>query len=264
MDSAKSFFPTRADLLSRKQRRLYRLCRGASSDGPAFSTLDPASSSNIFRDGGDARDAKDARDSEEVGRPIGGEELFRRMEQLAQERRLEGRKLRRTSREYHPRNVQTSIGPSHPLIKRTVTECDAAVLDLRMLLKRPPKETAGEELFKSHEGYQSSSERCKAVACAGKRGLVRSAQTIQAKFAPKQLIERIDRQVQAHQDKSALLGEIDRGRPLVERCGDSYFEMTLRNRFEEEVKLPGYVYRIKDRLTENRVISRLRSTHAGM
>jgi hypothetical protein len=36
-------------------------------------------------------------------------------------------------------------------------------------------------------------------------------------------IERIDRQVQQHHDKMAVLGEIDRSRPLVELCGDSYF-----------------------------------------
>ena len=35
--------------------------------------------------------------------------------------------------------------------------------------------------------------------------------------------------------------------------------MTLRNRFEDDLKMPSYIYRIKDKLTENKVISQLRS-----
>lgn len=77
-------------------------------------------------------------------------------------------------------------------------------------------------------------------------------------------MSRIDQQVKEHHDKSALLGEIDRLRPLVEQCGDQYFEMTLRNRFEEDLKLPNYIYRIKDKFTENKVISRLRSNCEAM
>jgi hypothetical protein len=194
-----------------------------------------------------------------VQRPVGGEELFRRMD-LAQERKADGRKMRRTSREYYPRNVQTSIG--NPNIKRTVTESDAPVLDLRILLKQPTKATVAEELFKSHHNYQpTNSQRSeKQEAGSMRRGMVRSAQLIQPKFAPARVMERIERQVQEHQDKSALLGEMDRVRPLVELCGDQYFEMTLRNRFEEDLKLPGYIYRIKDKFSENKVISRLRST----
>lgn len=134
MDSAKSFFPTRANIPSRNANKgkLYRLCRGASTDDPAYSTLDPISTSNIFRD---------SEESKEVSRPIGGEDLFRRMELAAQERRLEGRKLRRTSREFHSRNVQTSMGSANPNIKRAVTDSDATVLDLKILLKHSPKPT---------------------------------------------------------------------------------------------------------------------------
>lgn len=40
--------------------------------------------------------------------------------------------------------------------------------------------------------------------------------------------------------------------------------MTLRNRFEEDFKLATYIYRIKDKFTENKVISRLKSSHGPM
>jgi hypothetical protein len=40
--------------------------------------------------------------------------------------------------------------------------------------------------------------------------------------------------------------------------------MTLRNRFEEDLKMPNFIYRIKDKFSENKVISKLRSTHLGM
>lgn len=74
MDSAKSFFPTRADLPSRTARRthLYRLCSEPPQD-PVYATLEPPS--NIFRQ---------TEENREVQRPVGGEELFRRMDQLAQ------------------------------------------------------------------------------------------------------------------------------------------------------------------------------------
>lgn len=48
-------------------------------------------------------------------------------------------------------------------------------------------------------------------------------QTIQPKLLSMRTIEKVDKQVQEHQDKMALLGEIDRKRPLVELCGDAYF-----------------------------------------
>ncbi len=138
-------------------------------------------------------------------RPVGGEELFRRMD-LAQERKNEGRKLRRTSREYYPRNVQTSIG--NPTVKRTITESDAPILDLRILLKQPAKATLAEELFKSHQNYQPTISQRSDNQETGtmRRGIVRSVQSIQPKFAPARVMERIDRQVQEHQDKCALLG----------------------------------------------------------
>jgi hypothetical protein len=78
MDSAKSFFPTRAEIASRQQptRKLYRVCRGASSsEDRAYATIDPTPSPNIFADGEESR---------EVLRPVGGEELFRKMDQAAQ------------------------------------------------------------------------------------------------------------------------------------------------------------------------------------
>lgn len=40
--------------------------------------------------------------------------------------------------------------------------------------------------------------------------------------------------------------------------------MILRNRFEDDLKLPNYIYRIKDKFTENKVISRLRCNFSYM
>lgn len=85
--------------------------------------------------------------------------MFKRLDQAMQEKRMmESKKLRRTSREYFPRNVHTSnSNPNHNNVpvKRTVTEFnEAPILDLRTLTKNPQKPTIAEELLKSHHDYQ--------------------------------------------------------------------------------------------------------------
>jgi hypothetical protein len=59
----------------------------------------------------------------------------------------------------------------------------------------------------------------------------------------------------------AIINEINYNRPLVEVYGDQYFENTLRNRFEENLKPPAYIYLIKDKFTDAKVISKLRSNY---
>lgn len=76
MDSAKSFFPTRADIPSRTahKTKIYRIWRDCPPENASYRTLEPQSTSNIFKEGEASR---------EVERPVGGEELFKRMDQAA-------------------------------------------------------------------------------------------------------------------------------------------------------------------------------------
>jgi hypothetical protein len=62
-----------------------------------------------------------------------------------------------------------------------------------------------------------------------------------------------------YQDKAALLNEINYNRPLVEVYGDRYFEYILRNRFEEDLKPPAYIYQIGKKFSESRVIDKIKS-----
>ena len=61
----------------------------------------------------------------------------------------------------------------------------------------------------------------------------------------------------------ALLSEVYYNRPLVERYGDRYFEYMLRNRYEEDLPLTNYVYRIDKSTREwaekDKFITKLRS-----
>ena len=93
MDSAKSFFPTRAEIHTRNAHRnkLYRICKELPNNITTYRTLDPQSTSNIFKEG------EMIELSKEIDRPIGGEDLFKRMDFAAQQRKGEGR-LRRTSK----------------------------------------------------------------------------------------------------------------------------------------------------------------------
>lgn len=59
----------------------------------------------------------------------------------------------------------------------------------------------------------------------------------------------------------AMINEIHYHRPLVELYGDKYFECTLRNCYEEDLKPPTYIYLIKDKFTDSKVISKIRSTY---
>jgi hypothetical protein len=83
MNSAKSFFPTRADIPSRNihRNKLYHIYKERPSESYSYRTLEPQSTSNIFKEG----DLNEI--DKEIGRPIGGEELFKKMDQLAQEKR---------------------------------------------------------------------------------------------------------------------------------------------------------------------------------
>lgn len=62
-----------------------------------------------------------------------------------------------------------------------------------------------------------------------------------------------------YQDKAALLNEINYNRPLVEIYGERYFEYILRNRFEEDLKPPAYIYQIGNKFSESRVIDKIKS-----
>ena len=70
------------------------------------------------------------------------------------------------------------------------------------------------------------------------------------------------KQIKQYQDKMAILNQINYKKPLVEKCGDRYFQYILRNRYEEDLKVPHYIYQIKDKMTENKVISKLRSKNS--
>jgi hypothetical protein len=150
MDSAKSFFPTRAEIHTRNAHRnkLYRICRELPNNITTYRTLDPQSASNIFKEG------EMMELSKEVDRPIGGEDLFKRMDLLAQQRKGEGR-LRRTSKEYYQRNVHTSISNNNQRTKRNSTEMEDYCFGLQANRKETVKTEAAEELYKSHQAYKT-------------------------------------------------------------------------------------------------------------
>jgi hypothetical protein len=65
----------------------------------------------------------------------------------------------------------------------------------------------GEELFKSHQTYKPPGDGDSQRENENmKRGLAKSLQTIQPKFHSLRKMAKIERQVQEHHDKMALLG----------------------------------------------------------
>lgn len=130
--------------------------------------------------------------------------------------------MRRTSKEYYQRNVYTSISNNQKL-KRNSTEIEDFCFGLQANRKETAKTEVAEELYKSHQAYKTiRPEEDAGTLDKLKRG-AKSLHTIQPKLLSMRTIEKLDKQVQEHQDKMALLGEIDRKRPLVELCGDAYF-----------------------------------------
>jgi len=56
------------------------------------------------------------------------------------------------------------------------------------------------------------------------------------------------------------LDEIDSSRPLVEQCGDKYFEYMLRDRWREELRPPHFIYQLKkgEEFTKNRALLKIK------
>ena len=68
-------------------------------------------------------------------------------------------------------------------------------------------------------------------------------------------------QSREYHDKAALLNEINYNKPLVERYGDKYFEYILRNRFEDDLKPPPYIYLLSGKkFSDTKVISKIKRT----
>jgi hypothetical protein len=66
-------------------------------------------------------------------------------------------------------------------------------------------------------------------------------------------------QAKEYHDKAALLNEINYTKPLVEKYGDHYFEFILRNRFEDDLKPPPYIYLVSDKkFSDTRAISKIK------
>lgn len=183
------------------------------------------------------------------------------MQQIAQEKRSNSKKLRRSSKEYRQRNAMTAMSSTSHNMERMNTDVDIGLVrKVKDMGKDRSKTQLGEELYKSHQIYRIPQRESKLKEEKDKkRTLAKSFQTLQPHGNSFQTIENIDRQCRQFTDKRALLGEIERSRPLVELTGDSYFQMILRNRFQDDMKMPSFIYQIKDKFTDNRVIKRIRS-----
>lgn len=47
-----------------------------------------------------------------------------------------------------------------------------------------------------------------------------------------------------YQGKTSYLNEHTFTKPLIERCGPRYFEMILRNRYQDDMIPPSYIHQI--------------------
>jgi hypothetical protein len=77
------------------------------------------------------------------------------MEQIAQEKRVNSKKLRRSSKDYRQRNAMTAMSNTSHNIERVNTEVGIGVVrKVRDMGKDRTKTELGEELYKSHQIYR--------------------------------------------------------------------------------------------------------------
>lgn len=214
---------------------------------PSFSAASK-SCSNIFRDINAVLNRNSIEKSH--ARPVGGAELFRKMEQQARDRSSDHRKLsKRSNKESTQRNIGSVMGLSR--LRRDKNEFDEKETfensPMRIINEKVIEErqevTVQEEFYKSHMNFHSLAQS------SGKRTQESSIQ--QSKIASpvrpstskkyrsgkeNYIIEAREGwafgQRKNYQDKMAMLNELSFNRPLVEQYGDQYFEFMLRNRYQ--------------------------------
>ena len=99
-----------------------------------------------------------------------------------------------------------------------------------------PTEGKEEELFKEHKAYQTCHPKQKGKEKRERPFTSASCGKNSQDWAKKQALN--------FNNKMAYLNEIYYKKPTEERYGDRYFEYSLRNRFEEDIPPPPYIYQI--------------------
>jgi hypothetical protein len=121
MKTSSSFFPTRTNLPSQSaptDRTFNLIRRQHSTPIPPSKTPPLDRNSNIFRDSA-AENTRVTIDQSTL-RPVGGMEMFKRVENGAKERSVEGRKLSKRSKDSTQRYINAGLGLPRAKKDRTV------------------------------------------------------------------------------------------------------------------------------------------------
>jgi hypothetical protein len=267
LQTEQCFFPTRLAGPPQKQERTFQVMRKP-QEQRSYRTLETEPShSNMFR-----METIPRNNYMTIERPVGGAELFRKMEQAARERDYR-KGSKRSNKDYSQRNINSSL-MARPRQERADTDPQP----LHHLPTNNSVDRHIEEMYKSHVTCFEKPHKTRAATQMSKQPhrsehLLRTAAHCRQKEAVELRREgavelrregagelRREEQCQNYQDKMALLNEINYQRPLVEIYGDRYFEYILRNRYEEDLKPPPYIYNLRSRPPpQPKVISRLRS-----
>ena len=120
-----------------------------------------------------------------------------------------------------------------------------------------------DQCFKSHASYDASfsSSKIKKNTLANKSTLKSQNMTRPKTGKVNHHKEWASAQSREYHDKSALLNEINYNKPLVERYGDHYFQYLVRNRFEDDLKPPPYIYLLSGKkFSDTKAISKIKCT----
>lgn len=154
LQTEQSFFPTRLGQ-AQKQERTFQVVRPL--EQKSYRTLETEPShSNIFR-----KQTVPSNNYLSVERPVGGAELFRRMEQAARERDYR-KGSKRTAKDYSQRNIHSSL-LARPKQERP---------DPDPLPSQPaphPTEPHHEEMYKSHVTCFEKPHKSRAVTQMGRQ-----------------------------------------------------------------------------------------------
>ena len=200
-----------------------------------------------------------------VSRPVGGSELYNRIAA----KRLGKKGM---NREFITRMLNSEINLSQ---RHSQTEPKKVVPETEEPAPLPPPHTLHiyipsiptNETYRQHALYAHKCPRLSREEKEQPLGKsVASLSEARSRFGRSQsLLEQqiwSDRQAKAYHDKMALLGEIKEKRSLGDQLGERAFELSLRDRYKEELQDTGYIYQLGETFTTNRVIARLRSKSA--